>query len=585
MKLKYRLRPYVQGIPKLFLYKFLCSMLLGLCSYGISSLSDILLSSANRVSVSSGDFGFVFMTWQGYLLIVCAVITVLLYISADVNALILFCDKLLNGEDPSMLRCLRDGVVKLKKYANPRGLFVILFLTLLTPLLGLSFSISLTESLYIPRFISSVIEGSPLYFSGLMIVYILIYLLGFAYRFIIHGAVIDGQNMKEAGVSSRKMIRRNLKSFIFEMLRFWLSLIVVFIIIAAVAFALFFVVNTFLADNELSLFLNLFLSLFFTISLGIFQMLSGPFYIMKLTVLYRTYQSEGEWQCKKRATKRRYTVVLAVCAMLAGCAFLSFVSAHFFDEIFPPSGDKEIVAHRAGGNEAPENTVSGIAAAYSLGAAGSEIDIQRTADGKYIINHDDTFKRVAGENKKPSEMTLEEIKKLRIKGEPVATFEEALDASRDKVKLFTELKGETADRQMADDAVRIIKEKGMENQTVLISLKYDILEYVEQKYPEIETGYLAFFSFGKIQNMPFDYLALEEEIATDEAIDAIHENNKKVMIWTVNDEDDIRSSILGEADMIITDEIRAAKKIEAKLKNRTPLQRILDYTGLSLGIY
>ena len=85
--------------------------------------------------------------------------------------------------------------------------------------------------------------------------------------------------------------------------------------------------------------------------------------------------------------------------------------------------------------------------------------------------------------------------------------------------------------------------------------------------------------------MPFDYLALEEEIATDEAIDAIHENNKKVMIWTVNDEDDIRSSILGEADMIITDEIRAAKEIEAKLKNRTPLQRILDYTGLSLGIY
>ena len=57
------------------------------------------------------------------------------------------------------------------------------------------------------------------------------------------------------------------------------------------------------------------------------------------------------------------------------------------------------------------------------------------------------------------------------------------------------------------------------------------------------------------------------------------------MIWTVNDEDDIRSSILGEADMIITDEIRAAKEIEAKLKNRTPLQRILDYTGLSLGIY
>ena len=161
-------------------------------------------------------------------------------------------------------------------------------------------------------------------------------------------------------------------------------------------------------------------------------------------------------------------------------------------------------------------------------------------------------------------------------GEPVPTLEEILDASRDKVILFVELKGETADEHMADDAVRIIKEKGMENQTVLISLKYDILEYIEQKYPEMLTGYLAFISFGRIEDTPFDYLALEEEISTDQTIDAVHDKGKKIMVWTVNEEDDIQHFMTGDADAIITDSVKLSGEIKERLSNRTPLEIILQ---------
>ena len=50
--------------------------------------------------------------------------------------------------------------------------------------------------------------------------------------------------------------------------------------------------------------------------------------------------------------------------------------------------------------------------------------------------------------------------------------------------LFTELKGKTADQKMADDAVSIVKQYHMEDEVVLISLKYDIIDYIESKYPE-----------------------------------------------------------------------------------------------------
>ena len=40
-------------------------------------------------------------------------------------------------------------------------------------------------------------------------------------------------------------------------------------------------------------------------------------------------------------------------------------------------------------------------------------------------------------------------------------------------------KGETADRQMADDTVKAVREYGMEDECVLISLKYELIDYIE----------------------------------------------------------------------------------------------------------
>ena len=123
---------------------------------------------------------------------------------------------------------------------------------------------------------------------------------------------------------------------------------------------------------------------------------------------------------------------------------------------------------------------------------------------------------------------------------------------------------------------RIIKEKGMQDQVVLISLKYDILDYIEQKYPEMQTGFLAFISMGEIENTPFDYLALEEEIATDETIEAVHSKGKKLIVWTVNEEDDISYFMTTDADAIITDSVKLSGEIKDRLTKRSPVEIILQ---------
>lgn len=576
--LKERLLPYFQLTPGLLLFDVITSLIMFFVTTGISKLRDLVLGSAGKASISSGDIGFVFTRWQGYALITIMIMVILLFVAVDLNANTIYCSKLLNGEKASIFKCMLEGVKKLKEYAGIRGVIVIIYATLISPILGIGFSISLTRSFYIPNFIASVIIKNPGFLFGLLALLLFLLIVGIMFCFMIHGTLLENQSMKQAGAESRKIMKKHWKNFIFEIIRFILLYWAAFAVIIIALYVIPQIILGLIPMNEtLSNYFDVFLNLFGITVAFCMQTLVSAFLIMKTIILYRTYQTNGEWQYKKPEKTRKGLVIATAVAVVLIIALVSIPITYYYNDLFAPVEPAKIIAHRAGGSEAPENTVKGINTAYKLGAYGSEIDIQRTSDGYYVVNHDNDFERVAGVNKKPSEMTLAEVKKLKVDGEPIATLEEMLDASKDHVILFVELKGETADNKMADDAVRIIKEKGMEEQAVLISLKYDILEYIEQKYPEMDTGYLAFFSFGKTEDMPFDYLALEEEISTESTIEAIHEQNKKIMVWTVNDNDNIKKFLDSGADAIITDEVKLSKAISDELKKRSRQDVFNDY--------
>ena len=93
---------------------------------------------------------------------------------------------------------------------------------------------------------------------------------------------------------------------------------------------------------------------------------------------------------------------------------ISYIIDTNIDDLFTNEVNVKIIAHRGGGIEAIENTVKGVEKAIELGADGTEIDIRRTIDGHYIINHDNNFSRLCSDNRKPEGMTLAEVKQLEI---------------------------------------------------------------------------------------------------------------------------------------------------------------------------
>ena len=246
---------------------------------------------------------------------------------------------------------------------------------------------------------------------------------------------------------------------------------------------------------------------------------------------------------------------------------------------FPSTVSSLVIGHRGAGNEGSENTVGGIRKAIELNCFGAEIDIQRTADGYYVLNHDKTFGRVTGVDKAPGDLTLEEIRKLEIKdapGERIPTIDEVLDVTLDNIVLFIELKGASADIQMCEDIVAKIKERGLLDFCVIISLKYDLIDYIETKYPEVQTGYLAFISLGKTAELNCDYLGLEEQAATSEVIDAAHANGRRIMVWTPNSAGSQRRFLLSDADALITDNMSQAYSLMDELSARDYLSIMAD---------
>ncbi|MBQ9492570.1 MAG: glycerophosphoryl diester phosphodiesterase membrane domain-containing protein [Oscillibacter sp.] len=574
--------------PEIWKYQAVTKCVLALLLAFFRTVTLSPLRSAGRAAVSGGDFYFLFHTWQGPWILLLFLALFFFYVSFDLNVKILYAGNVLTGAAEPVRATLRRAFLALPKFLNPDGLGVALYVALIAPLVGLGLNIFLTKNWKVPAFAASVIEAVPLYGVLYLILLAGFAWLGIAHIFCLHGVLLDGLSVRTARWYSRELMRKHWKKFLFWNIRYSLLILA----LTALEITLFFLfpltAERYLFPNVTDTTAQRFLLIVTLLSgflcTGAASALVMPFYIVRITVLYREYSTDMPVYIRRTPDRCSRNPVPGAGLVLV-CAFatvsLSSLMAQNFDAYFPVETTTRIIAHRGGGAEAPENTLSGLQTAIALGAYGSEIDIQRTADGYYIVNHDVNFQRVAGESRTPAEMTLTEIRRLRVQhsDSPVATLEEMLDASKGHLLLFVELKGDTADQRMCDDVVEIIRKRGMLRQAVLISMKYDLIDYLETWYPEVLTGYLTYFGYGDLTSLNCDYLGVEEQSATLSLMDSVHAQGKRVLVWTPNTLDAQEYFLTTKADGMITDNVVQANKIVNRLNRRSDFERILSVFG------
>ncbi|MDW7657085.1 MAG: glycerophosphodiester phosphodiesterase [Bacillota bacterium] len=72
----------------------------------------------------------------------------------------------------------------------------------------------------------------------------------------------------------------------------------------------------------------------------------------------------------------------------------------------------KIWAHRGASAAAPENTMTAFELAVRQGADGIELDVHLTADGAVVVTHDESCRRVTGEEGQIGQMTLDQLQLL-----------------------------------------------------------------------------------------------------------------------------------------------------------------------------
>ena len=121
-----------------------------------------------------------------------------------------------------------------------------------------------------------------------------------------------------------------------------------------------------------------------------------------------------------------------------------------------------LIAHRGlhnGKANAPENSLAAFRNAVEKNYP-IELDLRLTKDGQAVVFHDENTGRMCGVDGKVADMTLSEIKELRLGGteEKIPTLKECLDLTGGRVFLLIELKvsGDNAEKlcQAADEVLR-----------------------------------------------------------------------------------------------------------------------------------
>ena len=126
---------------------------------------------------------------------------------------------------------------------------------------------------------------------------------------------------------------------------------------------------------------------------------------------------------------------------------------YILNKLQHPSKDYVLaVSHRGDWRYAPENSMAAVQRCIDLGIDIVEIDVRLTKDGHLVLMHDLTVDRTTNGTGQVAEMTLEEIKKLRLRNacgvrwsrQQVPTLEEVMLLTKDKIMVnLDKTEGET----------------------------------------------------------------------------------------------------------------------------------------------
>ncbi|SEK31409.1 glycerophosphodiester phosphodiesterase family protein [Halomonas daqiaonensis] len=274
-----------------------------------------------------------------------------------------------------------------------------------------------------------------------------------------------------------------------------------------------------------------------------------------------------------------WVVELAVVLFAIGQAWLIVNRFEIRDEV-------AIIAHRGSSLKAPENTMAAVEQAIRDRSDGIEIDVRLTADSEVVLYHDETLRRLAGDNRRVGNLTRSELAEVDVGSwfgdsfidEPIPGLDEVLATVRGRANLMIELKPDPgrelelveavlddleaereirlACRHRAEDRVTALAcgDPDIMREMFFAAMSPWLLREATLREPRLRTSLLAqLVMSGSLERQGFDALALRHNRIDEEEIRLAGYYDYELHAWTINDRTRMSQLIDLGVDAIITD--------------------------------
>ena len=238
-----------------------------------------------------------------------------------------------------------------------------------------------------------------------------------------------------------------------------------------------------------------------------------------------------------------------------------------------------IIGHRGASAYAPENTLASFDLAVQSQADAIEFDVKLTADKQVVVIHDSSVDRTTNGSGKVSEMKLSKLQELdagskfgiKFAGEKVPTLEAVFELFGKRILMNVELTNySTPFDELVEKVVDLVIKHKVEDHVIFSSFLAKNLKQARNMSPMIPCGLLAYSGllgfFPRQYGWKKKFQALHPYITDvdQELVQKVHDKGKRIHVWTVNGEDNIRKMLELNVDGIFTDDPGMARLLVEK---------------------
>ena len=547
----------------------------------ISNIFRLALNFAGEDNLDKNNIYHIISNPISFILLIVLILTAAFFMFIEFSTLTFTIYGQLIESTYSIRNIASNAWKKMKNLIGMQIIFFIGYFILSIPVANIGIKSILSQNFYIPKFITDELSKSN---SGSLILSVVVVVATYIHIRLIFTLPLTAIGDKKILDSIKESWRLTKKG----KLKFFITIGIFELIYATISLFTLSLITSFLAFIDPKGNNFIIETLFFTIlnaTVFFFGALSKVTSITAIiTVLIEENQISKELIINKKEDKKKSRVLLFLSTLLV-LGIIVFNGFTLYSN--GVNNNIKTIAHRGYVEKGVENSIEALEAAAKAGVDYVEMDVLMTKDNKFIVMHDYNLKRLAGINKKVQDMTYNELVGLPISQSghtsKIPSFEEYVKRAKElNIKLVVELKPHGGEpNNYVDIFIEKVKELDIENNYKYMSLDLKVMEELESKAPQLETGYIIPFQFGKFSNNNVDFFAIEDFSFSNTLVEQAKSQNKSVYVWTINDPSLITKYLQSPANGIITDEPVQVRETKEKLeKNNSYFYRVLRLVGL-----